>query len=316
MAHRLLIGRRMATKTVLACVLAVGSLTAPAHAEDIYVSSFEYIDVVETVDGSVWKGAVIEHTPNVQYKITTADGSLHVIKAADVVRLTKQRNQNVRRAPMPAPAQPGAYGAAPGPAYGAGPGVSSSYSSSSGGLPAPYAKPGMRIDPDVGIVFPTVDLGHGDEGAKYKESFAPGVRVGHETFLGNFGFTVGGLARFTYWRMHDNAVDLGAAHWTLETHVFGRAALHVGRAAPYLGLSLGLDTNYLNNGDLGELVGMQTSTAVGFGVNAQAGVAVAASPGTAFDVGVDLHPGTDRVAPESDDTVSYFALRVGASIRL
>ncbi|MGE3547852.1 MAG: hypothetical protein AB7L28_28260, partial [Kofleriaceae bacterium] len=256
-----------------------------------------------------------EQTPNVQYKIATADGSLHVIKAGDVVRLTKQRNPNYRRAqmPMPGAAQPGTYGAAAGPAYGNGAGVSSSYSSGGPGLPAPYARSGLRIDPDIGIMFPTGDLG--EDGAQHKESFAPGLRVGFETLLGNFGLTAGGLARFTYWRMSDERAEIGQAHWTLETHLFGKAALHVGRAAPYVGLSLGLDTNYVNYGDIGAALDMESSTKLGFGMNVQAGIAIAASPTAAFDLGFDLHPGTDTV-DEDDSSVSYFALRLGASIRL
>jgi hypothetical protein len=55
----------------------------------------EYLDVVQTRDGSVWKGLGIEQTPNVAYEIATADGSVHVIKAADVVKITKQRNKHI-----------------------------------------------------------------------------------------------------------------------------------------------------------------------------------------------------------------------------
>ena len=50
--------------------------TAGIHADDeVDVRSFEYLDVVETADGSIWKGVVVEQTPNVVYKIATADGS-------------------------------------------------------------------------------------------------------------------------------------------------------------------------------------------------------------------------------------------------
>src|SRR5262245_52700914 len=75
-----------------AALLALAPATALADDPQIDVAAADFLDVVETADGSVWKGIVIEQTPNVQYKIATADGSVHVIKAADVVRLTKQRN--------------------------------------------------------------------------------------------------------------------------------------------------------------------------------------------------------------------------------
>ena len=47
-------------------------------------------------DGSIWKGVIVEQTPGVQYKIATADGSLHVLKAGDVTKLSKQKNRDYR----------------------------------------------------------------------------------------------------------------------------------------------------------------------------------------------------------------------------
>ncbi|MGE0869899.1 MAG: hypothetical protein AB7P03_15140 [Kofleriaceae bacterium] len=292
----------MTNKSVLVCVAAVASFTAHAYADEIDVNAVEYVDVIETVDGSIWKGVVIEQTPSVQYKIATADGSLHVIKAADVVRLTKQRNQNFRRAAPPA--QPSAYETGPSTMQGGG-GVAGSYPNEGPELPPPYARSGLRFDPEVLIVFPTGDLGDYD----YKEAFAPGFRVGYESIMGRFGLGIGGLMRFIYWRQPEEYFAEDASHWTLETQIYGRAALHVGRAAPYVGLSIGVDTNYTNEYD-------ESDTALGFGMNLQTGILVAATPMAAFELGLDIHPGTDTIVPERDLSVSYFALRLGASIRL
>src|SRR4051812_20807854 len=87
---------------LIAALCVVGATSRLVHADDaqIDVRSFEYVDVIETTDGSVWKGIVVEQTPNVQYKLATSDGSLHVIKSADVVKLTKQRNRDYQ-APHP-----------------------------------------------------------------------------------------------------------------------------------------------------------------------------------------------------------------------
>src|SRR5262245_21332527 len=94
--------------TVFAALLFVVASSSHARAAeaDIDVRSAAYLDVVQTADGSVWKGIVIEQTPNVVYKIATADGSVHVIKAADVVKLTKQRNKHYHAARRAAPEAP------------------------------------------------------------------------------------------------------------------------------------------------------------------------------------------------------------------
>src|SRR6185312_5387603 len=81
----------MSSNKFLVASFAVLALARFAHAEDaeVDVKSFEYVDVVETTDGSVWKGVIVEQSPGVQYKIATADGSLHVLKAGDVTKLSK-----------------------------------------------------------------------------------------------------------------------------------------------------------------------------------------------------------------------------------
>src|SRR5438132_5681269 len=81
---------------IVVILLSTWCSRAFAEATDVDVTAFEYVDVVETSDGSLWKGVLVEQTPNVQYKIATADGSLHVIKAQDVVKLTKERNRAYR----------------------------------------------------------------------------------------------------------------------------------------------------------------------------------------------------------------------------
>ncbi|MGE0549032.1 MAG: hypothetical protein AB7O24_27565 [Kofleriaceae bacterium] len=298
----------MITKTVLVSVLAIASFPAVAYADEVDVNAFEYIDVIETADGSIWKGVITEQTPSVGYKIATADGSLRVLKASEVVRVTKQRNANFRRAAPPPPSSSGdALGAQPQQTTGLPERsqVSSNYSNESPELPPPYARSGLRFDPEVLIVFPTGDLGDYD----YKEAFGPGFRVGYESIMGRFGLGIGGLARFIYWRQPEGYFADDSAHWTLETQLYGRAALHVGRAAPYLGLSIGLDTNYTHEYD-------ESDTSLGFGMNLQTGILVAATPMAAFEIGLDIHPGTDTVEPESDVSVSYFALRLGASVRM
>jgi hypothetical protein len=287
----------MSTKTMFAATLClVGASARLVHADDqeVNVRSFEYVDVIETTDGSIWKGIVVEQTPNVQYKIATSDGSLHVIKAADVVKLTKQRNRDYQ-APQVSPVATG--GASPHPN-----GVATSYDAGGGGLPPPAAKPGLRIEPSAMIVFPAGDV----KNAQVDTSFAPNVEVGYEALFGNIGIGGGGLGRFIYWRlpgMTDNA------SWTLETHAYGRAALHISRVAMYAGVALGVDTNYVN-------VVKTSTTTLGFGMNLQGGIDVAATPTLALKLGVDYHLPTDTIVSGANGSISYIGLMAGAALRM
>lgn len=264
-----------------------------AHADDVDIQAFEYVDVIETTDGSIWKGVVVEETPNVQYKIATADGSLHVIKAADVAKLSKQKNQQWRGTATSSTV------AAP-----HGNGVGASFQPSGPALPAPYAESGLRVDAGELTVIPAGDI------SMMNTSFSPNILVGYEHLFGNFGLGGGALGRFTYWRLPD-AEDPQDAAWTLETHAYVRAALHVSRVAFYGGASAGLDTNMVHIGVLNV-----SKNSTGFGMNLQAGAEVAASEQLAIKLGFDYHPGTDTVIDGAPQSISYYALGVGASLRL
>jgi len=281
-------------KTWIICALLLATAShVRAEGDEIDVRAFEFLDVIETTDGSVWKGVVIEQTPNVSYKIAIAGGSIHVIAAGDVQRLSKQRNSDFRGARPAGALQDG----------GRDNGIGQTYEQPAK-LPAPYAHSGLRLDPELAIVFPS---GVYDD-AGFQTSFAPGVRFGFENLFGNIGVSGGGHVRFTYWQLPGMTKD---AAWLLETHLYGRAALHVGRAAPYVGLALGVDTNYLY-----EYRSDQSATGVGLGMNLSTGVQIAVSPLVAFDIGADYHPATDTISDMTDKSVSYFGLRLGASLRL
>jgi hypothetical protein len=274
-------------------VAALVSLAHVAHADDVDIRSFDYLDVVETSDGSVWKGVVVEQVPGQTYKLVTSDGSIHVIKAADVTKMTKQKNPwHV------AAAAPAAEGAPTSRGEG---GLEAHASPSSPTLPAPYAVSGMRATAQLAIVFGTGDL------KNTPTSFAPDVRVGYEELWGNLGLEGGLNVRWTDWRFGTQTDDMA---YTLETQVYGRAALHVSRAAPYAGLSLGTDTNYLYNA-----AADASKTTVGFGMNLQFGLPIAVTQSLAFELGGDYHPGTDTIVDGLPQSISYFALRVGAAGR-
>jgi hypothetical protein len=281
-------------------LFALLALSAPAaFAEDVDVSAFEWIDVIETKDGSVLRGVVFEQEPGVKYKLTTNDGNIHVINAADVVKLTKARNK-FYRGTAAAPQQHGG-GYAANNAGGGGSGdaqLGAQYNRGGSGLPAPMAPTGVRATFALAAMFPSGDI----EGVD--TSFAPTIRIGYEKLFGNFGLSAGGQLRFTYWLLPG---DSGDAMWTLETHGFVRGALHLGRVAPYLGGSLGIDTNYIY---IDRYAASQTD--LGVGLNLDLGLTIAATPQLSFDLGGDYHPGTDTLAGVG--SVEYFALRAGAQL--
>lgn len=288
----------------LMTIAAVAALNTVAMADDeLDVGALEYVDVVETVEGSVWKGFVTEQTPNVSYKIATADGSVHVIRAADVVKVSKQRNPRYKAKRSSRMAR-----------------IESEESSdesitetdeSPRATPVPLPTSGLRIEPEVGVAIPRGDIANiAGSTLTYRSSATFGGRVGYEVMRGNVGWSFGGLLRATSWRLPVQIENLGT-HWTIETQVYGRGTYHMGRVAPFAGLSLGLDTNQTESTMSGVSV-----TAMGFGMNVQGGVTITASRSAAIELGVDFHPGTDTVEEGVDMSVSYFAFRLGASLRM
>ena len=294
------------TLLALTITATLGTAAHRAHADgnDVDVSTFEYIDVVETSDGSVWKGVVIEQTPNVRYKIATADGSLHVIQAADVVKLTKQKNAQYHAQPQELHTT-NAVLTGGGGGGGAGGDIKATYHPKSD-LPAPYATSGIRLDPEFDTVIPMGVLSDAMTGT----SFGAGFRAGYEFLFGNFGLTVGEQTRITWWQLPGNTSNVA---WTLETLAYARAALHLGRVAPYAAVAAGLDTNYNYSQMLDA-----SNTSLGLGLDLGAGISIAATHNLAIDLGADFHPATDSLDSRSPISMSseYLAVHLGASLRI
>ncbi len=278
------------------CALGVAPRVHADDTAEVDVRGAEYLDVVETADGSIWKGVIVEQTPNVQYKIATADGSLHVLKAADVTKVTRQRQHAAHTATTTTTGSDTSDVTAPPDT------LTRHYEDSSGGLPAPYAKSGLRIDPSFAIVIPQGDI------QMTNTSFSPSVQAGYEYMIGNVGLEGGLMSRYTYWRLPGNTTD---AATTTEMMGYARAALHISRVAIHAGAAAGVDMNYAY------LTMFQASkTTLGFGLNLQGGVEVAATPTIALRAGFDYHPGTDTIVDGLPGSVSYYALLIGAGVRL
>ena len=287
----------MSFKTILLVASCLTSVASRVHADDtdIEVKSFEYIDVVETTDGSIWKGVIVEQSPNVSYKIVTSDGSLHVIKADDVVKLSKQRNKEYR-----ATSRETGVGGLVG--HLDDDGLTKRFEPSGPSLPAPMARSGLRFDPELSLVFPLGDI------TANNTSYTPSVRLGYEAVLGNVGIGGGALARYTYWQLPTMTSD---ELTTTELHAYVRAALHVSRVAIYGGGSIGLDLNYAYVSQA-----MTSKMTAGIGLNLEGGVEILATPSLAFKAGIDYHPGTDTILDGVPGSISYLSLMIGASVRI
>ena len=327
----------MTTKTLLALCFASASLTIAAHrahADDVDVNAFEYVDVVETADGSVWKGILVEQVPNQRYKIATADGSLHVLPAGEVVKVTKAKNTGWRHgAAAPAPTQTQTAGQTAQTPAGSGP-VATSEEGQGSATPIPtpegntggngigaqydgpeenrFAKNGLRLEADTTSVTPMGALTMAKAGASYGFT----GRAGYELVFGKFGVGFGGQARITWWNLPGSPspkTQNDDVAWTLETMLYARAALHFGRFSPYTGVAAGIDTNYVYSGIL-----EQSNTTMGLGIDVQSGLAISVSPRIALDLGLDYHPGTDSLNSMSKVTQSseYTAFHFGASLHL
>jgi hypothetical protein len=277
-----------------------------AHADgsDVDITAFEYIDVVETSDGSIWKGVVVEQQPNVRYKIATADGSLHVIAAGDVVKLSKAKNPSYHAQPAGPGTPVETRNTNTTPTAAANNGVIGH--SDGGGMPAPYTTAGLRLDPELTSVIPMGVLAD----SLTATSAGAGFHVGYEFMFGNFGLTAGEQTRITWWALPGMTKNVA---WTLETMAYARASLHLGRLAPYAQVAAGLDTNY----QYSQMADM-SNTSLGFGLDVGAGLTIAVTPRLAFDFGADYHAPTDSLNSQSPVGISseYLAMHVGASIRL
>jgi len=236
---------------------------------------------------------LIEQEPGVKYKLASADGSLHVMAASDVVKMSKARNKLYRGRPVATAAD------------GDGNAVGATFEPPT----KRYVEGGVRIESDVSIIFPIRrDVG---DNLRIGPSIAPTFRVGYEKMIGPLGVSGGAMGRFTYWNTEEPYDgDAGPATWTTELHVYAKGAFHLGRVAAYVGGSMGPDLTFIYSDEMGGWENTQ-----GLGINLTTGVAIAVTRVLSLDVGIDFHPPT-RAIYNSGFDLSYLALRIGAQLTL
>lgn len=284
---------RPARSTLHPCfaALLLVALPSAALADDVDVTQHSFWEVVHTTDGSITKGIIVEHEQGKHYKVALLDGGLRVIPEEQVEKVSKEPNPYYQRGRA---GVVGARAASPTDgSHGETPELGTARS-----IPRPVGRTGPRASAELAFVFPTGSLAEADG---LETSFAPTVRIGYESMFGRVSLSGGVMTRFTYWMLDGDLPD-SLATWLLEAGAYGRGAVHIGRAAPYAGLSLGTDIIYVTGGGMSE-------TASGFGMNLDFGLDVFATPGVALGLGGTYHPGLTDM-PQIDEGPSFWALHL------
>lgn len=257
--------------------VAVADDTRDVTAE-IDVDRSEFLDVVSTKDGSVWKGVLVEQTPGVEYKLVLAGGSLRVLRAEEVLSIRKERNPKFS---APAPRPDAAAHERPG-----------------------RTPTGLVLGAGLALAIPAGDLHKGDGASTVSPGL--GLRGGYRYRSDNLSAQLGGLTRFTYWNVPGSPDR--AYLWTLEILAFARAGLRGTKFEPYVELALGPEaTGY-------DLSGLGTGGGVAFAATLTAGVALIATRSIDVELDVTYHPPLSPVPYANNDfKISYFGLRIAGS---
>ena len=270
----------MRVRTTWAALILL-SIASVASAEDVTtaidVDRSEFLDVVSTKDGSIWKGVLVEQTPGVDYKLVLAGGSLRVLRADEVLSIRKERN-------------PKFHAPAPGPAA---------------AVPDRDERPrtGLVLGAGLTLAIPAGDLKK-DDGSTVSPGF--GLRGGYRYRSDNLSAQLGGLARFIYWNVPGSPDR--AYLWTLEMFAFVRAGLRGAKFEPFVDLSLGPEATGYDLSGLGEGGG------VAFAATLTAGVALIATRSIDVELEVTYHPPLSPVPYANNDLkISYFGLCLAGS---
>lgn len=273
----------------LAVTLCVVAFEAGALAEDIAseidVDRSEFLDVVTTTDGSIWKGVLVEQTPNVSYKIVLAGGSLRVLRADEVVTIKKERNPKFRAA------APVAAARAELP-------------------PEPHAvrsPTGLVLGAGITLAIPAGELDNGDNGS----SVSPGVglRGGYRYRSDNLSAQLGGMAKLVYWNVPGSPDQ--AFLYTVELFATVRAGLRGSTLEPFVELGLGPEVTSYDLSGLGEGGG------VAFAATITAGVSLIATRAIDVELQLTFHPPLSRVPYANNELkITYYGLQLAGALHL
>ncbi len=272
--------------------LSLLALVANAHAEDVAgvaaeidVDHSEFLDVVATTDGSIWKGVLVEQTPGVNYKLVLSGGTLRVLRADEVVSIKKERNPRFRAAAVHTPPPPVTVPAA-----------------------GPTRSPtGLVLGAGLTLAIPAGELNNGDNGS----SVSPGVtlRGAYRYRSDNLSAQLGGLAKFIYWNVPGSPDR--AYLYTVEVFAFVRAGLRGSTFEPFVELALGPEvTGY-------DLSGLGQGGGVAFAATLTAGIALIATPSIDVELQLTYHPPLSRIPYANNELkITYYGLQLAGSFHL
>lgn len=272
--------------------LALAGVPAVAHADDaaslasqIDVDKSEFLDVIATSDGSIWKGVIVEQTPGVNFKIVLAGGTLRVLRADEVVSVKKERNPKFR-----------GTGGAPTPP-----------SADTVAAPMRRTPTGLVLGAGVTLAIPAGELRNGDKGA----SVSPGVavRAAYRYRSDNLSAQFGGALKFLYWNVPGSPDR--AYLYTIEPFAFVRAGLRGATFEPFVELGLGPEvTGY-------DLSGLGQGGGVAFATTITAGVALIATRAIDVELSLTYHPPLSPVPYANNELkITYFGLQLAGSLHL
>lgn len=290
-----------------AALLAAWAMLAPAkrvaaqpmpqpapQAPQIDPAQAELWDVIETTDGNVFKGVIVQQTRTangVDYKIVLPSGGGTLTIPNDKIKqITKEPNPMRAQPAAPAYAQPTSAQPPPGYAAPAQPYGAPAPEQHHADIPPPVAQEGWRLGIQFGPYFPMSDLSNSST-----TGIGGRVHVGYEFMFGRFGIKPNlafELARFGFDDKNNTGIDGGTLYWGVQPGV--EAAVHLGMFAPYAGVTFGFD-HYGVTGDLSDAIiqqeGAKTTSGNGFGFGLLFGMNVVVIPNFSFGAAAEIHPG-------------------------
>lgn len=339
---------------IAASVLAVAvpRVAAAQAGAPVDPAQVEVWDVVQTTDGNVLKGVIVEQTrtaTGIVYKLVLPGGGGTVtIPENKVARITKEQNPTRSGAtaaypsnpapaapattypPTAAPAYPAAaapqYGQQPAPGYGAGAAAPVGYAAAPEQgerhpiqIAPPVATEGFRLGGQVGPYFPMGDL---SDDSKLGAKVGIGGRVffGYEFMFDRFGVMPNIAVELANFGTRSVPLPTGDSSndsvFYLGVQPGIRAALHLGHFAPYFGMTFGFD-HYAASGKATDLLSAQglKTDANGFGFGVLFGLDIVITPSVSAGMGFELHPGFTSLDPGNGASydLSHAALLFGAA---
>ena len=336
------------TVAVLALAALLPAVAAAQAGAPVDPAQVDVWDVVQTTDGNVLKGVIVEQTrtaTGTMYKmVLPGGGGILTIPENKVARITKEQNParvSVAAYPSAPPsAAPGAAAYPPAAAPGYPPATAPQYGQQQPAaygapavngapspdqerhhidIPPPVATQGMRLGGQVGPYFPMGDL---SDNNKLGAEVGIGGRVffGYEFMFDRVGIMPNLAIELANFGTRSVPLPTGESSddsiFYLGVQPGIQAAIHLGHFAPYVGMTFGFD-HYAASGKATDLASQQgyKTDANGFGFGILLGLDVVIIPEVSAGLGFEFHPGFTTLDPGNGQSLdlSHAALLFGGA---